>query len=50
MQQVLLQSRRFVDTFEPGKENLLLMGSAGTGKTFLSNCIADALMKLVKTP
>ncbi len=45
MQQVLLQSRRFVDTFVPGKENLLLMGSAGTGKTFLSNCIADALMK-----
>ena len=40
-----MQSRRFVDTFEPGKENLLLMGSAGTGKTFLSNCIADALMK-----
>ena len=43
--QVLRQCKRFVADFEPGKENLLLMGSTGTGKTFLSNCIAEALMR-----
>lgn len=45
MRQVLRQCRRFVEEFEPGKENLLLMGSTGTGKTFLSNCIAEALIR-----
>ncbi len=45
MGQVLRQCLLFVDEFEPGKENLLLMGSTGTGKTFLSNCIAEALMR-----
>ncbi len=45
MKQVLRQSRLFVEEFEPGRENLLLMGSTGTGKTFLSNCIAEALMR-----
>ncbi|WP_434310701.1 ATP-binding protein [Hominifimenecus sp. rT4P-3] len=45
MKQILAQSKRFVQNFQPGLENLLLTGSAGTGKTFLSNCIAGALMK-----
>lgn len=38
-------SLRYVEDFVPGKENLLLMGETGTGKTFLSNCIANALME-----
>jgi len=44
MQMIHGESRRFVDEFIPGRENLLLIGRAGTGKTFLSNCIAGALL------
>lgn len=36
--------RRFVDTFGVEFENLFLYGDVGVGKTFLSNCIAKALM------
>ena len=37
--------RDFIDSFEdsPGR-SILMMGPAGTGKTFLSNCIAKALI------
>lgn len=33
-------AKEFVTPFVPGKSNLLFIGAAGTGKTFLSNCIA----------
>lgn len=45
MMQIRQESLRFVEEFIPGRENLLLMGKAGTGKTFLSHCIAGALME-----
>ncbi|MBQ9156769.1 MAG: ATP-binding protein [Eubacterium sp.] len=43
---ILKVSRDFIRDFstDPG-QNLLLYGSAGVGKTFLSHCIADQLLK-----
>lgn len=35
----------FVDSFDMAHRNLLFTGTAGTGKTFLSNCIAKALIE-----
>lgn len=37
--------REFVDNFEFEYKNLLFKGNPGTGKTFLSNCIANALIQ-----
>ena len=37
-------SRDFVSSFDESCRNLLFMGTVGTGKTFLSNCIAKALI------
>lgn len=37
-------SRQFVASFDGSKRNLLFMGTVGTGKTFLANCIAKALI------
>lgn len=34
----------FIEHFQESDENLLFFGSAGTGKTFLSNCIARELL------
>lgn len=39
----LAQSKRFVHDF-PNYENILLYGNTGVGKTFLTNCIAKALL------
>lgn len=39
----LAQSQRFVHDF-PNYENILLYGNTGVGKTFLTNCIAKALL------
>lgn len=36
--------RAFTDTFDSEFRNLFLYGSTGTGKTFLSNCIAGELL------
>lgn len=38
-------AKDFVDNFDSTYENLLFYGDTGVGKTFLSNCIADALIK-----
>ena len=47
---ILALSHAFIDQFdcEPG-QNLLIYGSAGVGKTFLTHCIADALLKQEKS-
>lgn len=36
--------KRFADEFDDNKDNLILFGPAGTGKTFLTNCIAKKLI------
>ena len=40
---------RFAETFDTTHGNLLLMGNAGTGKTFLSSCIANYALARQKT-
>ena len=45
MRKVYETCREFADSFIPGRKNLLFTGPAGAGKTFLSNCIADALIR-----
>lgn len=41
---------RFINNFDdPNEKNLLFTGNTGLGKTFLSNCIADELLKKGKT-
>ena len=43
-------SQNFIDNFEnPNEKNLLFTGNTGLGKTFLSNCIANELLKKGKT-
>lgn len=37
-------SKEFAASFDSCHKNLLFMGTVGTGKTFLSNCIAKALI------
>ncbi len=38
-------AENFVNNFEHDYRNLLFYGTVGTGKSFLSNCIANALIK-----
>ncbi len=45
MRQVVSWCHDFVDSFGTKHENLLFTGSTGVGKTFLTNCIASALME-----
>ena len=40
---------QFAETFDTTHANLLLMGNAGTGKTFLSSCIANHALARKKT-
>ena len=44
MQGNVQEAHLFIDTFDREFRNLLLLGEVGTGKTFLSNCIAKELM------
>lgn len=44
IEKAYLTSREFVDTFGKEFRNLFIYGDTGVGKTFLSNCIAKALM------
>lgn len=47
MSKILSKAKAFVENFDKANDNLLLYGGTGTGKTFLSNCIADSLIKSV---
>ena len=43
-------AERFIENFDDSEEkNLLFIGNTGLGKTFLSNCIANELLKSNKT-
>ncbi len=44
MSNILEKTKLFVETFDKEGGNLLFYGETGLGKTFLSNCIAKALM------
>jgi DNA replication protein DnaC len=44
MEKVFMKSMNFIRTFNSTNENLLFYGNSGTGKTFLSNCIAKELL------
>lgn len=45
MEDILDYSEGYVGTFGMNSENLLILGATGTGKTFLSHCIAGALIE-----
>lgn len=45
MQAILSECRSFVQNFDSTEENLLLCGSCGLGKTFLSSAIANELIR-----
>lgn len=44
MQKVVAVCRNFIKHFNKSHDNLLLLGNAGVGKTFLANCIAKELL------
>lgn len=44
MQSVVRRCREFAQRFPESGQNILFTGSTGVGKTFLTNCIAKALM------
>lgn len=44
MKRHVMDARLFIEHFDTDFQNLLLLGDVGTGKTFLSNCIAKELM------
>lgn len=44
MRRTVAEARLFIEHFDTEFQNLLLLGAVGTGKTFLSNCIAKELM------
>ncbi|MBQ9438324.1 MAG: ATP-binding protein [Lachnospiraceae bacterium] len=44
-QKAVGSAKRFIQTFHEEYRNLFFLGTVGTGKTFLSGCIADELLK-----
>lgn len=49
MQTVCDTALTFAESFDESRENLLLLGNAGTGKTFVSSCIANRALERGKT-
>jgi DNA replication protein DnaC len=49
IKKIVASCHEFIDNFDdPNQGNLLFCGSTGLGKTFLSSCIANELIKLGK--
>lgn len=44
VQKAVIIAKQFVDNFDKEFSNIVLYGNTGTGKTFLSNCMARALL------
>lgn len=44
IEKILSKSWNFINSFSENSENLLFYGTSGTGKTFLSHCIAKELL------
>lgn len=44
MKEIVGKCKDFTDDFDDKYENILLLGSVGVGKTFLTNCMAKALL------
>lgn len=44
IEEITSKSWKFIQNFSSSNENLLFLGNPGTGKTFLSNCIAKELL------
>lgn len=44
MQKVVAGCKNFIRHFNKNRDNLLLLGNTGVGKTFLANCIAKELL------
>lgn len=44
MQKVVANCKKFIKHFDMKRDNLLLLGNTGVGKTFLANCIARELL------
>lgn len=44
MEEIIKTIMYFIETFDRGKDNLLFYGNSGTGKTFLTHCIAKELL------
>ncbi len=44
MKDIIAECRRFADEFGKRYENVLLYGSVGVGKTFLTNCMAKEIL------
>ena len=45
LQNAVAKARNFTENFDLDYQNLLFYGTVGTGKSFLSNCIANALIE-----
>lgn len=44
MRDIIAACRKFADDFGKRYENILLLGNVGVGKTFLTNCMAKAIL------
>lgn len=49
MQKLCEKAMNFAEKFEQTYENFLIMGNAGTGKTFITSCIANRVLERGKT-
>ena len=49
MQKICEKAMNFAEKFDQTYENFLIMGNAGTGKTFITSCIANRALERGKT-